>query len=59
MGDEWHEGISDELREVIHDEGFLCEDEIKTNDKGETWVKIDFFDTVMELLRKFKLIGEK
>jgi len=54
--DTWAEGIGDSLRKAIHEDGFLCEDEIKTNEDGSTWVKIDFFDSIMKWLKELKLI---
>tara|TARA_Y100000401_G_C8266003_1_gene195812 strand:+ start:589 stop:762 length:174 start_codon:yes stop_codon:yes gene_type:complete len=56
MDDE--EGIDLDLRKLIHAEGFILSDEVKEDDSG-TWIKADFFDSIMELLRKFKLIGDK
>ena len=57
MEDEWAEGITPALRKIIHAEGFLCEDEIKEDENGSTWVKVDFFDNIMNILKKFGLIS--
>ena len=58
MTDEEEEGIDFDLRNLIHSEGFVLSDEVKEDDNG-TWIKVDFFDTIMDLLRKFNLIGGK
>lgn len=59
MTDEERDSFFDkDLRNMIHSEGFVLSDEVKESD-GETWIKVDFFDTIMDLLRKFNLIGGK
>tara|TARA_Y100001937_G_scaffold94934_1_gene128798 strand:+ start:604 stop:792 length:189 start_codon:yes stop_codon:yes gene_type:complete len=56
--DDEEEGIDLSLRKLIHSEGFVLSDEVKEEESG-TWIKVDFFDSIMELLRKFNLIGGK
>ena len=56
--DDEEEGIDFDLRKLIHAEGFVLSDEVKEEENG-TWIKVDFFDTIMDLLRKFNLIGGK
>ena len=47
-----------DLRKLIHAEGFVLSDEVREEENG-TWIKIDFFDAIIDLLRKFNLIGGK
>tara|TARA_B100000902_G_C27209187_1_gene863370 strand:- start:138 stop:314 length:177 start_codon:yes stop_codon:yes gene_type:complete len=58
MYDDEEEGIDLDLRNLIHSEGFVMSDEVKEDESG-TWIKVDFFDSIMNLLKKFGLIGEK
>ena len=51
--EEFEFNISDELRKAVHDEGFFCDDEIRKDNDGGVWVKMDFFKQLKKFMDSF------